>query len=151
MRRARHVSTIKLPLQTDFCSLFQKLLVPLQSNFISSFLEMGLSASIVPEYMYYTLFLDRYIIFTKLFYFKFLYSGFARENYCVMFIHYHVGFFIAFCFIFSVFWFSMCLSFLCCSRSPQKKPFSVQGYHDTRTTKYELQLSPSNLQMLCLL
>lgn len=94
------------------------------------------------------------------FYFKFLYSGFARENhcriyisvhYCVMFIHYHVGFFIAFCFIFSVFWFSMCLSFLCCSRSPQKKPFSVQGYHDTRTTKYELQLSPSNLQMLCLL
>lgn len=94
------------------------------------------------------------------FYFKLLYSGFARENhcciyisvhYCVMFIHYHVGFFIAFCFIFSVFWFSMCLSFLCCSRSPQKKPFSVQGYHDTRTTKYELQLSPSNLQMLCLL
>lgn len=48
---------------------FQKLLVPLQSNFISSFLEMGLSASIVPEYMYYTLFLDRYIIFTKLFLF----------------------------------------------------------------------------------
>lgn len=48
---------------------FQKLLVPLQSNFISSFLEMELSASIVPEYMYYTLFLDRYIIFTKLFLF----------------------------------------------------------------------------------
>lgn len=160
MRRARHVSTIKLPLQTDFCSLFQKLLVPLQSNFISSFLEMGLSASIVPEYMYYTLFWIGILFLLSYFYFKFLYSGFARENhcriyisvhYCVMFIHYHVGFFIAFCFIFSVFWFSMCLSFLCCSRSPQKKPFSVQGYHDTRTTKYELQLSPSNLQMLCLL
>ena len=71
---------------------------------------------------------------------------------CFIFIHCHAGLpSMLLLILFPVFWFSMRLSFLCCSRSPKKKPFSVQGCPYPRTTKYELQLSPSNQQTLYLL